>query len=101
MVEERKENGPFQSIDDFCRRSGAANLNRRTMESMVKAGAFDSIARRGAVLDALDRIVATAQREAQMRSSGQSSFFGGGSSATGAGSGRSGDGRAGHHTGNQ
>ena len=87
MVEERKENGPFQSIDDFCRRSGAANLSRRTMESMVKAGAFDSIARRGAVLDALDRIVATAQRESQMRSSGQSSLFGGGSSATGAGTG--------------
>ena len=84
LVEERKENGPFQSIDDFCRRSGAANLNRRTMESMVKAGAFDSIAPRGAVLDALDRIVATAQREAQMRNSGQSSLFGGGSSTAGA-----------------
>ncbi len=77
LVEERKENGPFQSIDDFCRRAGAANLNRRTMESMVKAGAFDSIAPRGSVLSALDRIVATAQREAQMRNSGQSSLFGG------------------------
>ena len=82
LVEERKENGPFQSIDDFCRRSGAANLNRRTMESLVKAGAFDSIGQRGAILDALDRIVATAQREAQMRNSGQSSLFSGGSSAT-------------------
>ena len=87
LVEERKENGPFQSIDDFCRRAGAANLNRRTMESMVKAGAFDAIGTRGAVLSALDRIVATAQREAQMRSSGQSSLFGGGQGATGAGTG--------------
>ena len=81
LVEERKENGPFRSVDDFCRRSGTANLNRRTMESMVKAGAFDSVAPRGAMLDALDRIVATAQREAQMRNSGQSSLFGGGSTA--------------------
>ena len=81
LVEERKEKGPYRSIDDFCRRAGAANLNRRTLESMVKAGAFDSLANgnRGAVLDVLDRIVATAQREAQMRSSGQSSLFGGGS----------------------
>ena len=82
LVEERKENGPYESVDDFCRRSGAANLNRRTLESMVKAGAFDSIATRGAVLSALDRIVATAQREAQMRSSGQSSLFGGESGAS-------------------
>ncbi len=77
VVEERKENGPYRSIDDFCNRAGAANLNRRTLESMVKAGAFDSLAPRGAMLSALDRIVATAQREAQTRNSGQSSLFGG------------------------
>ena len=82
VVEERKESGPYLSIDDFCNRAGAANLNRRTLESMVKAGAFDSLAPRGAMLSALDRIVATAQREAQMRSSGQSSLFG---SSTGQG----------------
>ncbi len=81
LVEERRENGSFRSIDDFCRRSGAANLNKRTMESMVRAGAFDPLGNRGAVLEALDRIVATAQREAQMRSSGQSSLFGGADAA--------------------
>ena len=77
LVEERQESGPYKSIDDFCNRGGAPGLNRRTLESMVKAGAFDSLAPRGAMLTALDRIVATAQREAQMRSSGQSSLFGG------------------------
>ena len=77
LVEERRENGAYLSIDDFCNRGGAPGLNRRTLESMVKAGAFDSLAPRGAMLTALDRIVATAQREAQMRSSGQSSLFGG------------------------
>ena len=87
LVDERKENGQYESIDDFCRRAGAANLNRRTLESMVKAGAFDSLAPRGAVMSALDRIVATAQREAQMRSSGQSSLFGGGSGGNGPGAG--------------
>ncbi len=87
LVDERKENGPYRSVDDFCRRAGADNLNRRTLESMVKAGAFDTIAPRGAVLSALDRIVATAQREAQMRSSGQSSLFGAGTGAAGTGTG--------------
>ena len=83
LVDERRENGAYTSIDDFCNRAGAPGLNRRTLESMVKAGAFDSLAPRGAMLTALDRIVATAQREAQMRSSGQSSLFAG-ESSTGA-----------------
>ena len=77
-----RENGPYQSIDDFCSRAGASGLNRRTLESMVKAGAFDSLAKRGALLAALDRVVATAQREAQSRDSGQSSLFGGERSST-------------------
>jgi len=34
IVAERKENGPYKSIDDFCRRAGASGLNRRTLESL-------------------------------------------------------------------
>jgi DNA polymerase-3 subunit alpha len=77
VVVERKENGPYKSIDDFSRRAGAAGLNRRTLESLAKAGAFDSLAPRGAVIYALDQITATAQREAKTRDSGQSSMFDG------------------------
>ena len=77
LVEERNENGPYRSMDDFCCRAGASGLNRRTLESLVRVGAFDSLAPRGAVLGALDTIIATAQREAQSRSSGQTSMFGG------------------------
>ena len=78
IIAERKENGPYKSIDDFSRRAGAAGLNRRTLESLAKAGAFDSLAPRGAVIQALDQITATAQREARTRDSGQSSMFDGG-----------------------
>ena len=77
VVEERKENGPYKSIDDFCRRADSSGLNRRTLESLTKAGAFDSLGTRGAVLAALDQIIATAQREAHTRNSGQSSMFDG------------------------
>ena len=83
LVAERKENGTYESIDDFCRRAGAEGLNRRTMESLVQAGAFDALAPRGALLDALDAIVATAQREARTRASGQSSLFAGGDASSG------------------
>jgi len=76
IVEELKKNGPFQSIDDFCRRADVSGLNRRTLESLVKAGAFDSFGTRGAVHGAMDQILATAQLETRMRNSGQTSMFG-------------------------
>ena len=75
LVAERKENGAFKSVDDFCRRASAKALNRRTLESVVKAGAFDGLARRGPMLNALDQIIATAQLEARARDSGQTSMF--------------------------
>ncbi|PKB79332.1 MAG: hypothetical protein BZY88_13925 [SAR202 cluster bacterium Io17-Chloro-G9] len=81
LVAERKENGPFDSIDDFCRRANSKGLNRRMLESLVKAGAFDSLASRGALLNALDQVIATAQMEAKARESGQTSMFGGGSAS--------------------
>ena len=76
IVAERNENGPYAAIDDFCRRADFRGLTRRTLESLVKAGAFDSLGSRGAILGALDQIIATAQLESQMRNSGQTSMFG-------------------------
>ncbi len=85
IVAERKESGPYKSIDDFSRRAGASGLNRRTLESLAKAGAFDSLAPRGSVIYALDQIAATAQREAKTRGSGQSSMFDGSENVNDAG----------------
>ena len=82
LVEERNNNGPYESIDDFCRRADPRGLNRRTLDSLVRAGTFDSLGPRGAVLDAVDLIIATAQREARTRSSGQTSMFGGSADQT-------------------
>ncbi|MDE5703699.1 MAG: DNA polymerase III subunit alpha, partial [Bacteroidales bacterium] len=42
LVAEREANGPFQNIFDFVKRGSFKNLNKRCMESLVKAGAFDS-----------------------------------------------------------
>ena len=76
LVEERRKNGPYESMENFCRRADVRGLNRRTMESLVRAGAFDSLGPRGPVLAALDQIIATGQREARIRGSGQTSMFG-------------------------
>ncbi|MEK7806839.1 MAG: DNA polymerase III subunit alpha, partial [Chloroflexota bacterium] len=85
LVEERKQNGPYRSADDLCRRAGPRAFNRRTLESLVRAGALDCLGPRGAVLGALDQIVATAQLEARTRSSGQTSMFDGAAAQSGQG----------------
>ena len=43
IVAEREANGPFASVYDFVRRVDPSVLNRRTIESLIKAGAFDSL----------------------------------------------------------
>jgi len=43
IVEERERNGRFSSFTEFCERLGAGNLNKRLLESLIKAGAFDSL----------------------------------------------------------
>ncbi len=52
VVAEREAGGPFTDVYDFCRRVDPLVLNKRTMESLVKAGAFDSLGhpRQGLIL---------------------------------------------------
>jgi DNA polymerase-3 subunit alpha len=75
LVKERLKNGDYESIDDLCRRADLRNLNRRAMESLIKAGAFDSLGDRGALLASVGRIQSLAQREQHLRETGQSTMF--------------------------
>ncbi len=52
IISERNANGPFESFVDFCERVDYQVLNKRTLESLIKAGAFDSLghARKGLLL---------------------------------------------------
>jgi len=43
IVSERNENGVFKSLTDFINRLGAGTINKRCLESLIKAGAFDSL----------------------------------------------------------
>ena len=76
IAAEREANGPYASIGDFCKRADVSGLNRRTLEALAKAGAFDSLAPRAAVVAALDRIWAMAAQETRNRNSGQFGMFG-------------------------
>ncbi|MAX00287.1 MAG: DNA polymerase III subunit alpha [Sphingomonas sp.] len=77
LVEERSEKGRFQSLDDFARRVDPRLLNKRQLETLAAAGAFDSIVdQRAGVHAAAETLLAVAQRTAHQRSSGQGGLFG-------------------------
>jgi DNA polymerase III subunit alpha len=75
IAAERDNNGLFESIDDFCTRVDSKYVNRRTLESLVKVGAFDAFGNRGSLFDALESMLATIQLESKIRNSGQTKMF--------------------------
>ena len=75
IVLERQANGPYESIEDFCRRADVNALNRRALESLIKAGALEILGPRGSMLNVTDQIMSNAQTESKIRNSGQTSLF--------------------------
>lgn len=77
ILKARREGGVFKNLDDFVRRVDMGQVNKRALESLIKAGALDAFAPRHQMLAALDMIAgATAvAREAALR--GQGMLFGG------------------------
>jgi DNA polymerase III subunit alpha len=75
IVEARAANGAFTTIDDFCNRVDLRVMNKRVLESLIKAGAFDSLGKRGQILAVLDRMIGIAQKNQLASESGQTSLF--------------------------
>ncbi|MES2443509.1 MAG: DNA polymerase III subunit alpha [Pseudomonadota bacterium] len=77
LVDERNERGRFHSLDDLARRVDPRLLNKRQVETLAGAGAFDGIAPdRAGVFAAAETILAVAQRTHESRTSGQGGLFG-------------------------
>lgn len=75
VVNGRKE-GEYTSFYDFCTKVGLKQFNKRTLESLIKAGAFVSIEKsRKQLLENLDSAINSAVREAEAKESGQISLF--------------------------
>ncbi|MBN1692713.1 MAG: DNA polymerase III subunit alpha [Dehalococcoidales bacterium] len=75
LIDERNKNGIFKSIEDLCRRANLQSVNRRVMESLIKAGALDCLGERGTLLNSVSRILSLAQREQHLRETGQTTMF--------------------------
>lgn len=72
---ERKTSGHFQSYSDFLERINHKNLNRKSLEALIKAGAFDSLGEeRGALLANIDQALEFARQS--ILNGGQDSIFG-------------------------
>lgn len=80
LVAERQANGEFKDIHDFANRVDPKGLNKRQLENLIAAGAFDSIyPNRGELYMNADEILKTAQLCQQEKNSQQASLFGGAS----------------------
>jgi DNA polymerase-3 subunit alpha len=71
-----REAGSFHNLEDFLSRVNYRVVNRKAMESLIKAGAFDRFGDRGLLLHNLDMLLAFASRLQKQASSGQTDIFG-------------------------
>ncbi|HEY9219217.1 MAG TPA: DNA polymerase III subunit alpha [Phenylobacterium sp.] len=77
LVEVRRQGGPFRDIFDFVERVDPKQVNKRTFETLARAGAFDSIhPNRAQLMAAADALVSYGQSVAAERISSQASLFG-------------------------
>jgi DNA polymerase-3 subunit alpha len=67
----------FASLWEFCDKVDLRLLNKRVLESLIKAGAMDTFGRRGQVFAALDKAIERAQKSQKDAAAGQSGLFGG------------------------
>jgi DNA polymerase-3 subunit alpha len=81
IVEARQEGGAFGSLHEFCERIDHARVNQKALESLVRAGALDSLHgadARAAMLEALPDAYKAGRSLSADRSAGQNMLFGGG-----------------------
>ena len=76
IVEERKENGEFKDFADFCERIANASVNKKCIESLIKAGAFDNFEQtRRTLIESFESIVDSIADSSKKSFDGQVSMF--------------------------
>ena len=77
LIVEARRNGPFTSLADFAARANPRAINKRVIESLAAAGAFDAIeSNRARVFAGAEAILAACQRSHEAQSIGQNDMFG-------------------------
>ena len=77
IVKERQSKGEFKDLSDFIHRIDARQINRRQIEQLVKAGAFDSLEiSRGKLFANIDMMISHIAAATELKNSAQNSLFG-------------------------
>ena len=75
MIDERRANGKFVDFYDFCRRMHGKDFNRRTLENLIKCGAFDNLgANRRQMMNSIDTIIEELESSKRRNVEGQIGF---------------------------
>jgi len=75
IVEERKNNGHFANISDFIHRVKSKDLNKKSMEALIKAGAFDAFEERNKLLSNLEKMLEIAREQSKNGDTKQIGLF--------------------------
>ncbi len=76
IIHERKENGLYTSLEDFCNRVDSRKVNSRVIESLIKSGSFDSLGcKRSQLMAIVDQAMDKAKAVQRDKQSGQMSLF--------------------------
>ncbi len=76
VIEERDKNGKFKSVCDFAKRVSGQKFNKKSWESVIKTGGFDSFAERSDLLFNLEKIQAYGNKMQKDAANGQTDLFG-------------------------
>ena len=77
IISEREANGPYEDLLDFCRRVDLRRVNRRVIDSLIRAGAMDSLeGNRATQVASLDTALRAAEQHMQAADTGQNDLFG-------------------------
>jgi len=77
IISERQQNGNFKNIDDFVTRIQDKDLNKKSLESLIKVGALDNFGERAMLLGNIEQLLYYSRESRKAQSSGQVSLFDG------------------------
>ena len=75
IVEEREKKGSYKSITDFLNRVKSRDFNKKSLESLIKVGAFDQLGKRVQLLSNLEKMLGYSREIFKAKDNGQTSLF--------------------------
>lgn len=77
IIEERNRGGTYNGIEDFIKRVQHKDMNKKSLESLIKCGAMDHLGERAMLMSNLDQLLEYSKESQRSRGNGQASLFDG------------------------